>query len=84
MKIKAVIIKNKWFILIITLIVLSFIWFQLRPSLIKQDCKDHADNMGLAYFKLDFVQNELPLKRSQLQQEYMEDVYNRCLNDRGL
>lgn len=76
--------KNKWFILAIVLIVLGFVWFQLRPSLIRQSCQEKAREMGDTYFSLEFIQNEDALKKSQLQQEYMEKAYNRCLNDKGL
>ena len=78
------IVNNKWFILILALIVLWFVWFQLRPSLIRQDCQEKAREMGSTYFSFEFLQNETPLRKSQLQQEYMEKAYERCLHDRGI
>lgn len=77
-------INNKWFILFLALIVLWFVWFQLRPSLVRQDCQEKAREMGSTYFNLEFLQNEDALRKSQLQQEYMEKAYDRCLHDKGL
>ena len=76
--------NNKWFILAIALIVLWFVWFQLRPSLIRQGCQEKAREMGSSFFSLEFLQKENALKKSQLQQEYMEKAYDRCLHDKGL
>lgn len=84
MKLKEIIFANKWFILVIALIALWFTWFQLRPSLIRQDCQEYAREMGSTYFSLDFLQNEDALKKSQLQQEYMDKTYDRCLHDKGI
>lgn len=84
MKINKIFLKNKWFILAMVLITLWFVWFQLRPSLIRQDCQEKAREMGSAYFGLDFLQNEDALNKSQLQQEYMEKAYDRCLHDKGI
>ena len=76
--------KNKWFILVVTLILFWFVWFQLRPSLIRQNCQKYARAMGNNYFNLEFIQNETALRKSQLQQEYMDKAYDRCLHDKGL
>jgi len=84
MKLKDIISTNKWFILAVILIVGWFYWFQLRPSFIKQNCQEYAREMGNTYFSLEFVQKEEPLKRSQLQAEYMEQTYSRCLHDKGI
>ena len=84
MKLKEIITKNKWFILIVALVVLWFVWFQLRPSLIRQNCQEYAREMGNTYFTFEFVQKEEPLKRSQLQVGYMKQVYDRCLHDKGI
>lgn len=84
MKFKQNIIANKWFLLIIVLVVGCFYWFQFRPSTLKQECQEWAREMGDVYFSYEFVQKEEPLKRSQLQTEYMEQAYNRCLHDKGL
>lgn len=84
MKSKEIFVKNKWFILTIVLIALWFVWFQLRPSLIRQNCQEKAREMGTTYFSLEFIQNEDALKKSQLQQEYMEKAFDRCLHDKGL
>ncbi len=76
--------KNKWFILVLILVVLWFIWFQLRPSFIRQNCNKNSLEMGIVYFNLEFLQNETALRKSQLQQEYVEKAYDRCLHDKGL
>lgn len=70
--------------LLLIMLLVGFYWFQLRPSLIRQDCQEYARKMGNDYWRFDYIQKEKPLKRGQLQAEYMEGVYNRCLHDKGL
>lgn len=82
--IKVFILKNKALFVLGILVIGSFYWFQLRPSLIKQDCQDYAREMGSLYFGNEFIQKEEPLIRSQLQEEYMKGSYDRCLHDKGL
>lgn len=40
MKIIPLIVKNKWFILAIIVLTLSFYWFEWRPYQLEQECKN--------------------------------------------
>lgn len=84
MKLKEVVVKNKWFVLTICLITLWFVWFQIRPTLTRRSCQQLAYERGNDYFGYAFLQNESALRKSQLQEEYMEKTYNRCLHDKGI
>jgi len=70
--------EYKWFILIIILVLLlSFYWFEYRPSQIKKECSIWAVNQakggGLtAYLKENYNSN------------VYNDYYTRCLREKGL
>ena len=63
---------------------LLFCWLEVRPSVIRQRCQALAYDRGNDYFDYDFIQDETALKKSQLQEEYMERTYVRCLHENGL
>lgn len=76
---------RKWFILAIVLIALWFIWFEIRPMLIRQNCQELARESGIQYFNSPPLQAVSDIiKKSQIQVEYMEGFYNRCLHDKGI
>ena len=84
MNLKEVIFKDKWFVLAVVLIALLFLWFGIRPAYIISSCQDKARQAGTEWWNLEFVRDLENLKRSQLQTEYTEDFYTRCIHDKGL
>ena len=84
MRVKDVISTNKWFILAVASLILGFIWFGIRPAYIISSCQDKARQAGTEWWNLEFVRDLENLKRSQLQTEYTEDFYTRCIHDKGL
>lgn len=77
--------KNKWFVLAVILIVSMFLWFGIRPAYIRSACQDKAREAGAQWWNYEFTNNiNDPVRKSQLQQEYTEGFYNRCLHDKGL
>ncbi|QQG43203.1 MAG: hypothetical protein HYW45_03305 [Candidatus Daviesbacteria bacterium] len=84
MDLKEIIFKDKWFVLVIVLIALLFLWFGIRPAYIISSCQGEARKAGVDWWQLEFTMVLEPLKKSQLQTEYIEDYYIRCLRDKGL
>jgi len=84
MELREITVKSKWFFLIICSIILWFVWSQLRPALVRRNCQELAYQRGDEYFSNAFLQNESALNKSQLQEQYMERTYNRCLHQNGL
>lgn len=84
MDLKEIIFKDKWFVLAIALTVLMFLWFGIRPAYIRSLCQEKAREAGVDWFQLEFTMALEPLKKSQLQTEYIEEYYSRCLHDKGL
>lgn len=79
-----IIFNDKWFTLAIISIVLMFIWFGIRPAHIRSLCQDKARQAGVEWWSLEFTQTLEALRKSQLQTEYTEDFYTRCIHDKGL
>lgn len=85
MRLQKAISLNKWFILAVVSIILGFIWFEVRPMIIRQQCQENAREAGSQWWGYEFTENIAdPVRKSQLQQEYSEGFYNRCLHDKGL
>ena len=66
------------------LLLIGFYWFQVRPSMARQYCQKLTYERGNDYFNYKFIQDETPLRKSQLQEEYMERTYARCLREKGI
>jgi hypothetical protein len=76
---------NKWFILFALIIIGGFLWFQVRPAIFRNYCQNWARDRGNDYF------NSVPLsgvtdlvKKGQLQIQYMDGAYKRCMHDKGI
>ena len=83
-KIKRILVKNWWIILVILGIIGWFYWFQVRPSIIYSFCHNEAVSsavereapQGVGYFArkmFDFVPGEV-----------YEAYYKACLRSRGI
>lgn len=85
LRLKNLISTNKWFVLAVIFLILGFIWFEIRPILVRQECQENAREAGSQWWNYEFTENiNDPVRKSQLQQEYTEGFYNRCLHDKGL
>lgn len=78
------IFHDKWFVLAIFVVVFVFLWFVIRPTYIVSSCQNKARQAGVEWWSLEFTQTLETLRKSQLQTEYTEDFYTRCIHDRGL
>jgi hypothetical protein len=83
-RLKNVILADKWFILAVSSLILISIWFGVIPVLIRQACQEKAREAGVQYFDVLQKEIESSIQRGRLQTEYMEGFYSRCLHDRGL
>ncbi|MBI2031725.1 MAG: hypothetical protein HYT08_03865 [Candidatus Levybacteria bacterium] len=78
-------IDNQKLIGIFILILIGFFyWFQIRPTLARQNCQQLARERAGQYFNYSFLQDETDLRKSQLQAIYMDQTYERCLHDKGI
>lgn len=75
--------KSKWFLMGF-LIILWFLWFQLRPSLIRTHCQNTAWDLANDYFNSTPLEGIETSQKSLMQIQYMDGAYERCLHDNGL
>lgn len=76
---KLKIIKNKWFILIILLVIGGFYWFQIRPNQIKIKCEQKARILVGDIMK----ENNSFITNSNFTQR-VDEFYKLCLHGNGL
>lgn len=69
---KEFLVKNKWFILAILLIICGFYWFQYRPSQIKKECAQQAENRA--------KEKKISIDEADVVKIY----YDICLHSEGL
>lgn len=75
---------DRWFLLTTIFLVVSFLWFCARPSLIRSHCQNWAYKKGNEYFSYDFLINKTSFEKSDLQIKYMDGAYTRCIHEKGL
>jgi hypothetical protein len=75
---------TKKVILIIVVLLAGFVWFQIRPIVIRKNCQEKARDAGAEYFNLSFLNTVDAVQKSQMQSDYMDIWYTRCLHDNGI
>lgn len=85
-KIATIIMKHRIVIIITTIFLFVFMWFQIRPAIIKNACQKESDEYIGRGFNLEDKDNDglIPQKSIDWLNNHAKIKYERCLHRNGL